>query len=40
MLKDDMEYMGAIRLIDVKQSQEKILNIIRRLDHPVDMLVP
>jgi flagellar motor switch protein FliG len=40
MLKEDMDYMGPIRLIDIKQSQEKILNIIRRLDPDVAILIP
>jgi len=48
MLKEDMEFMGAVRLKDVIESQEKILNIVRRLDEtgeivfsrqPEDMLV-
>jgi hypothetical protein len=30
MLKEDMEFMGPMRMKDVKESQEKILNVIRR----------
>jgi flagellar motor switch protein FliG len=32
MIKEDMEYMGPVRLKDVRKSQEKIINIIRRLE--------
>jgi flagellar motor switch protein FliG len=32
MLKEDMEYMGPVRVKDVTESQEKILNIIRHLE--------
>ena len=31
MLKDDMEYMGPVRGIDVNESQEKIISIILHL---------
>jgi flagellar motor switch protein FliG len=32
MLQEDMEYTGPVRLMDIKERQEKILDIIRRLD--------
>ena len=32
MLKEDMEYMGPIRLKDVEESQQKIISIIRNLE--------
>lgn len=32
LLKEDMEYIGAIRLHDVEESQQKIVGVIRRLE--------
>jgi flagellar motor switch protein FliG len=32
MVKEDIEFMGPVRISDVKYSQENILNIIRRLE--------
>ena len=32
MLKEDMSYMGSVRLSDVKKSQENIASIVRKLD--------
>lgn len=32
LLKEDMEYMGAVKVKDVEQAQQDIVNIIRRLD--------
>lgn len=32
MLKEDMEYIGPVRLRDVKESQEKILSIVNHLE--------
>jgi hypothetical protein len=32
MIQEDMEYMGPVRIKDIKEHQEKILNTIRRLD--------
>jgi flagellar motor switch protein FliG len=40
MLKEDIEYMGPIRLKDVEKSQETILNIIRRLDQTGEIVIP
>ncbi len=31
MLQEDMEYMGPVRLKDVEEAQEKILNIVKEL---------
>ncbi|MDN5378759.1 MAG: flagellar motor switch protein FliG, partial [Clostridiales bacterium] len=30
--KDELEYMGPVRLKDVEEAQQKIINIIRRLE--------
>jgi flagellar motor switch protein FliG len=32
LLKEDMEYMGAVKVKDVEQAQQDIVNIIRRLE--------
>jgi hypothetical protein len=39
MIKEDMEYMGPVRLKDVMENQEKILNIIRRLDQSGEIII-
>jgi flagellar motor switch protein FliG len=39
MLKEDMEYMGPVRIIDVKESQNKILDIIRRLEQSGEIVI-
>jgi flagellar motor switch protein FliG len=40
MLKEDMEYMGAVMIRDVKESQEKILNVIRHLEQTGEVIIP
>jgi flagellar motor switch protein FliG len=39
MLKEDMEFMGPIRIKDVKESQEKILDTIRHLEQSGEIIV-
>jgi flagellar motor switch protein FliG len=39
MLKEDMEYLGPIRLKDVEESQQKIVSIIRHLEDTGDIVV-
>lgn len=39
LLKEDMDYMGPIRLKDVEESQQKIVNIIRKLEEQGDIVV-
>ncbi len=39
LLKEDMEYMGPIRLKDVEESQQKIVNIIRKLEEQGEIVV-
>ncbi|MDR1900752.1 MAG: flagellar motor switch protein FliG [Treponema sp.] len=39
MLKEDMEYMGPVRLKDVEESQQKIVSIIRHLEDTGDIVV-
>jgi hypothetical protein len=39
MLKEDMEYMGPVRIIDAKESQEKILDIVRQLEQAGEIVI-
>ncbi|MDR2375121.1 MAG: flagellar motor switch protein FliG [Treponema sp.] len=39
MLKEDMEYMGPLRLKDVEESQQKIVSIIRHLEDTGEIVV-
>ena len=39
MLKEDMEFMGPVRLKDVEESQQKIVSIIRRLEDNGDIVI-
>lgn len=39
MLKEDMEFMGLIRLKDVEEAQQKIVAIIRHLEDNGDIVI-
>ena len=39
MLKEDMEYMGPIRLKDVEDAQEKIVSIVRHLEDTGEIVI-
>jgi flagellar motor switch protein FliG len=39
MLKEDMEFMGPVRLKDVEEAQQKIVSIIRRLEDAGEIVV-
>ncbi|MCQ2594669.1 MAG: flagellar motor switch protein FliG [Treponemataceae bacterium] len=39
MLKEDMEYMGPVRLKDVEESQQKIVSTIRRLEDSGEIVI-
>jgi flagellar motor switch protein FliG len=39
MLKEEIEYMGPVRIIDVEESQQKIVNNIRRLEESGEIVV-
>jgi len=39
MLKEDMEFMGPVRLRDVEDSQQRIVNIIRKLEEAGEIIV-
>ncbi|MEG1256015.1 flagellar motor switch protein FliG [Clostridium sp.] len=38
-LKEDMEFLGPVRLIDVEKSQQKIVALIRRLDEAGEITI-
>ncbi|MTI65723.1 MAG: flagellar motor switch protein FliG [Firmicutes bacterium] len=38
-LKDDIEFMGPVRLVEVEQAQQKIVGIIRRLEEAGEIIV-
>jgi len=39
MVKEDMEYMGPVRLRDVEEAQQKIVNIIRKLEEAGEIII-
>ncbi len=39
MLKEDMEFMGPVRLKDVEESQQKIVSVIRRLEDSGEVVI-
>ena len=39
MIKEDMEYMGPVRMKDVEEAQQKIVNIIRKLEDSGEIIV-
>ena len=39
MLKEEIEYMGPVRIRDVEESQQKIVNNIRRLEESGEIVV-
>ena len=39
LLREDMDYMGPIRLKDVEESQQKIVNIIRKLEEAGEIVI-
>ncbi|NFG60626.1 MULTISPECIES: flagellar motor switch protein FliG [unclassified Clostridium] len=38
-LKEDMEFLGPVRLMDVEKAQQKIVSIIRRLDESNEIII-
>ena len=39
MIRDDMEYMGPVRVKDVEEAQQKIVNIIRKLEDSAEIVI-
>lgn len=38
-LKEDIEFLGPVRLMDVEKSQQRIVNVIRRLDEAGEIVI-
>jgi len=38
-LKEDMEFLGPVRLMDVEKAQQKIVSVIRRLDEAGEIII-
>jgi flagellar motor switch protein FliG len=38
-LKEDMEFLGPVRLMDVEKAQQRIVGIIRRLDEAGEIVI-
>lgn len=39
MIKEDMDYMGPVRLKDVEEAQQRIVNIIRKLEDSSEIII-
>ncbi len=39
LIKEDMEYMGPVRVSDVEASQQKIVDVVRRLEDSGDLII-
>ncbi|MBQ3601775.1 MAG: flagellar motor switch protein FliG [Lachnospiraceae bacterium] len=39
MIQEDMEFMGPVRLKDVEEAQQKIVNIIRKLEDSAEIII-
>ena len=39
MLKEDMEYMGPVRLREVEDAQQRIVNVIRELEESGEIVI-
>ncbi|MGQ9629605.1 MAG: flagellar motor switch protein FliG [bacterium] len=39
MLQEDMEYMGPVRMRDVEEAQQKIVNVIRKLEEAGEIVI-
>jgi flagellar motor switch protein FliG len=39
MIREDMEYMGPVRVKDVEEAQQKIVNIIRKLEDLAEIVI-
>jgi len=39
MIREDMEYMGPVRMKDVEEAQQKIVNVIRKLEDSGEIII-
>jgi flagellar motor switch protein FliG len=39
LLKDELEFMGPVRIKDVEEAQQKIINVVRRLEEAGEIVI-
>ena len=39
LIKEDMEFMGPVRVSDVEQAQQKIVDVVRRLEDAGELII-
>ena len=39
LIKEDMEFMGPVRVADVEQAQQKIVDVVRRLEDAGELII-
>ena len=39
MLRENMEYMGPVRLREVEEAQQRVVEVIRRLDESGEIII-
>ena len=39
MLQEDMDYMGPVRVKDVEDSQQKVVNVVRALEEAGEIII-
>jgi len=39
LLQDELEYMGPVRIKDVEEAQQKIINVVRRLEEAGEIII-
>ena len=39
MIKEDMDFMGPVRMKDVEEAQQKIVNVIRKLEDAGEIVI-
>jgi flagellar motor switch protein FliG len=39
MLKEDMEFMGPVRVRDVEEAQQRIVNAVRKLEESGEIVI-
>ena len=39
MIKEDMDFMGPVRMKDVEEAQQKIVNVIRKLEDTGEIVI-
>jgi flagellar motor switch protein FliG len=39
LIKEDMQYMGPVRVSDVESAQQRVVDIVRRLEESGDVVI-